>query len=275
MCVKPISMSQKLYPCQKCPECLSKRACEWAQRCGHELSYSTDNTYLTLTYSDEALAQQGCFNNYLDFQLFLKRLRHKAKKKISFLVSSEFGGQTGRYHHHAIIFGWYPKDPVFLRTSPSGYPLFSSMDLSKTWTHGFHSFAPATVETSYYIANYALKNNAYINADGEILSDSMKSSRNPAIGLRYFHDYRESLVAIACHKQIPLPRYYQKKLEEYYPNLKKTYDDFFDKIEYKEYSKQEAIASLKEQMSKMQITDAKFRQKRDLSALINELNKYY
>lgn len=275
MCVKPISMKDKLYPCQKCPKCLSKRACEWAQRCGHELSYSQENTYLTLTYSEESLKTVDCYNNYLDFQLFLKRLRNKAKKKISYLVSSEFGGNNGRYHHHAILFNYYPDDYKYLKQSPSGYSLFSSSELSKMWKHGYHSLAPASVETSYYIANYALKNNAYITLDGEILSDSMKCSKNPAIGLRYLHDYRESLVAIACHKSIPLPRYYQKKLEEFYPNLKRIYDDHFDKIEYREYSKQETIAQLKEQSSMMNLTDAKFRQKRDLKKLIDELNLYY
>ena len=66
-------------PCGKCHECLSLRATDWANRARHEISLHEENTFLTLTYSDEFLPSHLTVKD--PFQRFMKRLRIHAKKK--------------------------------------------------------------------------------------------------------------------------------------------------------------------------------------------------
>lgn len=277
MCIHPLT--KKINPtdedvtvlsCGQCFECLKHRAADWAFRVKHELSMHEESCYLTLTYDEKSKHEDAAYS-YYDFQNFLKRIRNYQKKKIAHFTSLEYGSKNGRLHFHTIIFGYYPKNAEFLRTSPSGYPLYSEekriyndkshRPLNQLWPYGYHSFAPATIETAYYIASYALKNNTTINQDGEILSDSLKTSRNPAIGLIYFHKNYEQLVASSIHHNKRLPRYYEKKLEEYY------YSSF---ASYKEHHEANIRQTNGDQMARFLNNESKpqgstFRTKKDTS----------
>ena len=210
-------------PCGKCYECISKRAFDWATRCRHELSLHNESCFLTLTYNPEHLPSD--FIVKADFQKFLKRLRKT--KKLRYMVSYEYGTKNFRPHMHAIIFGWSPSDQEFLMNSPAGYPLYTSKEVSKYWCDpetrneiGYHSIGQANEKTAYYIASYALKGKErtiiHPNTGEEVtLRDEMDSSKRPAIGLEYFLDNVDQLVASGE----PLPRYYEKKLEQLYPDL--------------------------------------------------------
>lgn len=212
-------------PCNQCPECLVKRATNWATRVGHELSLSPDNIFATFTYDDAKASSYSL--DYTDFQKFLKVLRKANEhKKIKYLASIEHGGQHGRLHYHAILFNYYPSitqnEKVWShKTSPSGYPLFRSTQLEKYWTHGFSSFSPASIGAAYYIASYALKSQTYVNKDGEILSDKMRCSNG--IGLNYFRKHYKQILAEAKFNERSINRYYQKKLKELHPD---EYDQF-------------------------------------------------
>ncbi len=210
-------------PCGKCSECISLRAFEWGIRARHEISLHKQNCFITLSYDDEH--NNGPILLKKPFQDFMKRLRKHAKKKLSYMVSHEYGTQTYRPHHHAIIFGWSPPKQELVKYSKSGHPLFKSDDLSKLWTQGYHSIGEANEKTAYYIASYALKGkqHEFTDSDGEYhsVSDTFDCSKRPGIGLNYFlQNYKQLLDS----KSI-LPRYYQKKLEEYYPDLFEEYQN--------------------------------------------------
>lgn len=79
---KTITWSQKNYskeyatfqlPCSKCIECRLEYARQWAVRSVHEASMHEQNSFITLTYSDEKLKSPKL--QYIEFQLFAKRLR--------------------------------------------------------------------------------------------------------------------------------------------------------------------------------------------------------
>lgn len=192
-------------PCGKCFECISKRASEWAIRAKHEISEHSENCFLTLTYDDEHLKSEFIIKE--DFQKFMKSLRNKVDRRISYMVSYEYGGKTGRPHCHAIIFGYEPENQTYLRDTPSGYPLFTSPVISKLWKHGYHSIADANAKTAYYIASYALKGSGGESDDDK--NDCMDVSKAPAIGLNYFLNNYKQIFLTLKH----IPRYYIKVSE--------------------------------------------------------------
>ncbi len=220
------SEGELLLPCGKCSECISKRAFDWATRCAHEISDHEDNTFITLTYDDEHLAKIDPLDFKKPWQLFIKKLRKKLKTKIRYIVSHEYGGKTGRPHHHAILFGYDFHDQYHFTNSPSGEKLFRSEELESLWTQGISSIGQANEKTAYYIASYALKsnNNSYIHPDsGEIhtIRDSMDASKRPAIGKNFFLRNADQL----AKSNTLLPRYYQKLMEKYHPDLLERYEN--------------------------------------------------
>lgn len=218
-------------PCGKCTECVKLRAFEWGIRAKHEISLHDESMFLTLTYDDDHI-EETFAGIKKPFQDFMKRLRKQSKKKLSYMVSHEYGTKTLRPHHHAIIFGYNPDNQKLERYAPSGNPLFTSPNIEKLWDKGFHSIGEANEKTAYYIASYALKGKKHVHTDstGEIhtLTDTFDCSKRPAIGLEYFIKNMKQLID---SKSI-LPRYYQKQLlnmsEGKYPNyLEKKYNQYF------------------------------------------------
>ena len=213
-----------ILPCGKCFECKAKRAIDWGLRARHEISDHEDNCFITLTYDDENLPSFLIVKN--EFQKFMKRLRKKLHYKVRYMVSHEYGGKTGRPHHHAIIFGWNPNKQTHLMDAPSGEPLNTSPELSQLWTNGFHSIGTANEKTAYYIAAYSLKSTSHSVTDpksGELIkvTDSMDTSKRPAIGHDFFLRNVDQLLAV----KTPLPRYYRKLLERHYPDKLEEYEN--------------------------------------------------
>jgi hypothetical protein len=212
-------------PCGKCSECKSKRASEWAIRCKHEIACHDENCFITLTYDEEHLPSHLIVKD--EFQKFMKKVRKKAKSKLKYIVSHEYGGKSGRPHHHVIIFGWSPNHQKFLMAAPqSGEPLFTSTEISDLWKNGFHSIGEANEKTAYYIAAYSLKSSTHHVTDpdtGEYfkVSDSMNVSTRPAIGKEYFLNNIEQVL----NTSTVLPRYYKKLLERDYPDLLEEYEN--------------------------------------------------
>jgi hypothetical protein len=99
--------------------------------------------------------------------------------------------------------------------------LYTSRTLSNIWTNGFANIGEANVKAGYYIASYALKSikQELTDENGEIyeVSDSMDSSRRPALGLNYLKRNYKQLIDLGER----LPRYYIKKMREF-GELKRT-----------------------------------------------------
>lgn len=213
-------------PCGKCTECLSLRARDWAQRSEHEMSLYEDSSVLTLTYDEQNLQSDEII--YGHFQEFLNRyrahVRRKKKIKIQHITACEYGSKTFRPHFHSFIFGHIFDDLTYLKTTPKGTDLFTSMQLSKLWTKGFHTIGFANPQSAFYIAAYALKGKSHTHLDpisGELkeYTDFMRSSNRPGIGRRYFF---KNFIRLATSGE-RLPRYYQKLLKTHCPNLFEKY----------------------------------------------------
>lgn len=92
---KPIfnrSLADKLgymplkLPCGQCVGCRLERSRQWAVRCVHEAQMHSENCFITLTFSPEALDMRSnpMSVDVRDFQLFMKKLRKKYGEGIRF-----------------------------------------------------------------------------------------------------------------------------------------------------------------------------------------------
>ena len=164
-------------PCGQCIGCKLERSKQWAIRCVHEASMHQDNSFITLTYNDEHLPENGQLVKK-DFQKFMKRLRKKCGK-VRYYQCGEYGSQyddqgnkitdslnrelLGRPHFHACLFGLdFPDKELW--TVRNGINLYRSPTLEKIWKKGYSSIGNVTFESAAYVARYITKK---LNGDKE------------------------------------------------------------------------------------------------------------
>lgn len=77
-------------------------------------------------------------------------------QSIKYLHVGEYGGNLGRPHYHAIMFGLELPDMYFWRTSKSGYKCYRSPLLESVWTDGNSEIGSVTMASCTYVALYVL-----------------------------------------------------------------------------------------------------------------------
>lgn len=262
---KTITWSQKNYskeyatfqlPCSKCIECRLEYARQWAVRSVHEASIHEQNSFITLTYSDEKLKSPKL--QYRDFQLFIKKLRKhihdqeteklfpnvteikarnqlfkglskdtqdsiRERSQISIFVTGEYGDKTKRPHWHALIFNWRPNDTNYKYSNERGDKLFSSNILETLWGNGTTELGQITFESAGYCARYAAKKLVHgHDSDHDFKPISKKSSKN-AIGKKFLETHWKDIfnhgeVILADGTKSTIPRYYEKWLLKNHPD---------------------------------------------------------
>ena len=234
--------------CGRCIGCRLERSRQWAVRCIHEAQLHEENCFITLTYKD---MPEGSSLDYRDFQLFMKRLRKHAKRRVRFFMCGEYGDRLGRPHFHACLFGFDFADKLPWSTTGSGGKLFRSKALDKLWPFGFSTIGPVTFETAAYVARYVTKkvtgdaadeHYKHIDEDGVVTQrqpEFAHMSLKPGIGsdwLRLFHRdvFPRGYVVLPNGKQGSLPRYYKKYFS-------KMLD--YDQYEYSSHLHAQATAS--------------------------------
>lgn len=224
---RPRGLSLEVYvPCGKCRACRVNKANEWALRCYHEMHYVHDSCFLTLTYSDEFLpANHSLLKS--DVQKFLKRLRKKHTIR-SYMAVGEYGSRLHRPHYHLCIFGWKPSHPIFWKRSKSGVDMYNDDELSRLWPFGWAVVEDCNAISAAYLARYSKK---MVMSDDENAEPSFSlASRNirltngehGALGSQFLFDYAKyNGINIPYFsvgdKKFPFPRYYLKKLQEWFP----------------------------------------------------------
>ena len=207
-------------PCGQCRGCRLERSRQWAMRCVHEASLWERNCFITLTYDEGHLPDDGSLNKK-HFQDFMKRLRSRfSGQRIRFYHCGEYGEKFGRPHYHACLFGFDFADKVLFSES-DGTRLYESASLSDIWGHGFCSIGDVTFESAAYVARYILKKitgdraiEHYMACDartGEIVvmqPEYTTMSRRPGIGRGWFdkfgdETYRDDFVVLRGRKMKP------------------------------------------------------------------------
>lgn len=234
-----------VLPCGQCIGCRLERSRQWAMRCVHESQLFDVNSFVTLTYDPEHVPGSGSLD-YRDFQLFMKRLR-KTGRKARFFMCGEYGSTTWRPHFHACLFNVGFGDRRLYRRMPSGFDLYSSVELDALWGKGFCSVGDVTFESAAYVARYVVKK--VFGSDGRDFGfpvgdcsyrvddvtgevtfykpEFTHMSLKPGIGAEWFRKFRASsefdFIWVNGQKVKP-PKYYDRLLGEVNPAVKEVHD---------------------------------------------------
>lgn len=215
-------------PCGRCIGCRLERSRQWAVRCMHEASLHADSCFITCTYDDEHLPEDGSLEPR-DMTLFLKRLRKRGRFR--YFMCGEYGAKRQRPHYHALLFGRDFADKFRVEDSKSGEPQWESRELSRTWTAGRATVGVLNFESAAYVARYCVQK---VTGDaaashyerlnpltGELVMvepEFGRMSRRPGIGRGWidrFHEevYPSDEVIARGHPSKP-PRYYDAYLRD-------------------------------------------------------------
>lgn len=228
-------------PCGRCIDCKIRRTTDWTTRATHEASLHEDNSFLTLTFSEEGLAlrelQRGTHPYDLDvrdWQLFAKRLRKQGLKFRYFQVG-EYGDESLRPHYHAVIFGEAFRGDGEKWIDEKGHPIWTSKRIEKAWPYGIHTIGEATPETIQYVCRYVQKKlygkakealteridsetGECVTVRPELASMSRGGKTGKGLGWEWWNKYRSDVFPddfiILNGEKKPTPRYYSQKLKE-------------------------------------------------------------
>jgi len=215
-------------PCGQCIGCRLERSRQWAMRCVHEAQLYKNNCFITLTFDDDHLPENGSVD-VRDFQLFMKKLRKKYGEGIRFFHCGEYGEQFGRPHYHACLFNHDFSDRVLWKVN-NGVRLYRSASLEKLWTYGYSSVGDVTFESAAYVARYIMKkitgdaadeHYQYLNpVTGELhrrAPEYTTMSRRPGLGRGWLDKYVSDVYphdrVVIRGKEMKPPKFYDNQYE--------------------------------------------------------------
>lgn len=215
-------------PCGICQGCRMRRSHDWALRCVHEASCHEANCFVTLTYDQAHVPEDGGLV-VEDWQKFAKRLR-KEIGPFRFFHCGEYGERSFRPHYHALLFGVDFRSDRVQVARRGDYPVFHSELLSRKWGLGLAEVGTFSFQSAAYVARYVLKKalgpdkSRYERVDhntGECWSvrpEYITMSRNPGIGSKWFDrwhtDVYPSDEVVYEGRKFRPPRFYDSKLPE-------------------------------------------------------------
>ncbi len=215
--------------CGQCQGCRLERSRQWAIRCVHEAQCHKQNCFVTLTYDNDNLPEDGSLR-LEDWQKFAKRLRHKLGP-FRFFHCGEYGEVNMRPHYHACIFGHDFIADRGLWKDSGKYPLFRSPVLDETWGLGFATVGALTFKSAAYVARYVMKKatgplaaEKYGRVDEEtgdvsfVRPEYVTMSRRPGIGSKWFERFKSDVYpsdeVVHEGKRYRPPRFYDLLLDD-------------------------------------------------------------
>ena len=222
ICSAPLLLKNKYgelvkTPCGQCMSCRLNNARMWSIRIMHEMKYHPASCFVTLTYSDEWLPEDGMLCKE-DLQLFFKRLRKNTGLKLRYFACGEYGDRFGRPHYHAIIFGLPINSDIFKKmrydNESKGYIGYCS-----AWPFGWVYVGTVSIDSANYVAGYVTKKlkgkakDDVIRKNDRFVDCFCLMSRRPGIGRRYLDDYADEIAGrgflVAKGNKTAIPRYYK------------------------------------------------------------------
>lgn len=197
-------------------------------RCLHERVLHDGAWFLTLTYSDKDLPENGSLYP-AHLQSFFKALRRRVPERLRYFACGEYGDSTKRPHYHTLLFGPHFLDRVSI-DAPGPHPVWRSSVIADSWPFGLHELGTVTPESAAYVCGYVRKKLRQKDATedpfyldhftGEVLRQQpfTRMSLRPAIGRRwiskYWRDvYPRDFVPVKGREYRP-PRYYDRWMDE-------------------------------------------------------------
>ena len=250
-------------PCGQCIGCRLNYSKFWAVRCMHEYFTSDNGYFFTLTFDDEHLAPDLSLHKD-DFVNFMKRLRKKFGNGIRFFHCGEYGEQSARPHHHAIIYN-VPLSDLRIISYSHGQPYYISDTISRLWPFGYHIIGNVTFDSCAYVARYVVKKVTGVRAAEHYrgrIPEYVTMSRRPGIGREFYEKYHKDMYAIdkvvlSPDKMVNIPRYYDKIHEQCHTSEMEKIRDERLKNFYKRYDLQRFITSNLDDYKLCEVTSAR------------------
>lgn len=227
VCERPFINEGLALRCMQCELCRRYRAKVWTHRIMLEATQHADNSFVTLTYSDENLPEDGSVNPEVT-QKWLKRLRKAIEPlKIRYYLVGEYGTRTMRPHYHAALFGF----PTCSRgqTELRLERCCAQCDIIKqTWQVGAIQLARIEPASAAYIGGYVVSK-LKRGSIGDKHPEFSRMSNRPGIGAHAMHDVADVLLTYDLEEKLedvpcrlrhgtamyPLGRYLRGKLRNY------------------------------------------------------------
>lgn len=195
----------------------------------HESQLHSDNSFITLTYSDEHLPENSTLVPE-HWTVFIRELRRlHSPHQIRYYMCGEYGENFGRPHFHAILFGLdFPDKTPHTRNAQG--TLYTSASLEALWGKGFCTVGPVTFESAAYCARYVIKKQLgksapahYTTIDkstGEVLHrvpEYARMSLRPGIASGWIDQYVDDVYphdrVILKGRPVETPSYYDRVLK--------------------------------------------------------------
>lgn len=207
-------------PCGKCIGCRLEHSRKWAMRAVLEAQTHSENSFITLTYDDDHLPDDGSIHKE-ELQKFFKRLRKALQNdRIKYLACGEYGESYSRPHYHSCIFGHSFPDRQ-LWTVQNGNKLFRSPLLEKVWDKGHSLVGDFTFETAAYVARYVTKKLTgefkqfyeWYDLQPEFALMSRGGRTGKGLAREWYDEYKQDVlttgrIIIRNDLQVAMPRYY-------------------------------------------------------------------
>lgn len=194
-------------PCGKCLGCRADQARDWGVRIFHEAQMYDQNAFVTLTYDDDHIPDDGKINRE-DLQLFFKRLRHYLNTPIRYFACGEYGEKTKRPHYHAIFFGHDFRGGRY--TYKFSNSMYGNKQLDKIWGKGTITLKTVHSESAFYAAGYCAKK------IGDTDTFSLQS-RRPPIGRTWLDKHKDNIRRLESiqidGQRYPVPQVYHNWLK--------------------------------------------------------------
>lgn len=232
----PIGTANLAVPCTKCLGCRRAKAAEWGLRAEHEARQWEHNVFITPTYDDAHLPENGDlqpshFTNLIK-RLRIRRTRHPEDvlgdhaHGLKYLGCGEYGERGERPHLHALLFNAGFPDLRQVGTK-NGRAIYESDILTSLWTDQngeplgiIRAGIPDPGAAGGYVGKYTLKNRSakyYVDRDGvEHPPQFIRMSRRPMIGAAFLEKYSGDLTygyVVQNGRKRAIPRSYKKKLD--------------------------------------------------------------
>lgn len=192
----------------------------WSIRLLHEMVYWEKSAFVTLTYAENYLPENGTLVKP-DLQKFIKRLRKNTKRKMKYFSAGEYGevckicGKNnlecrcikfipgvGRPHYHLILFGFNEDDKEIIE---------------ETWDMGMVHIGTVTKDSIKYVSSYIEKKWTGEKARSEYGKREIPFQvASQGMGSKWVDDNKEricrQLYITRNGVKVPLPRYYKDRL---------------------------------------------------------------
>ncbi|AXH73524.1 MAG: replication initiator protein [Microviridae sp.] len=229
---------RQMLPCGRCIGCRLEWARRWAMRLMHEAKMHKENSFVTLTYSNETLPYCGTLVKE-HLQGFHKRLHNRLLDSRGYGVRyygvGEYGDTSRRPHYHSLLFGYQFPDLKKYSQNGNGDVIYSSKLLNEIWGFGDCKIGEVSFKSANYVARYCLKKvdgkkreaGHYVVLDSEgrpfeRLPEFAHMSRRPGIATTYFEKYGDEIKkhdnVIVDGRAVPSSRYYDLKIEAVDPS---------------------------------------------------------